>query len=174
MERLWAPWRMEYILGENKPEGCIFCSFARPSEDGRAERAREDLVLAVEEHAFVCLNRYPFTAGHTMVVPRRHVADPSELSDVENAALFGLVRRAVAATRAALRCEGLNVGMNLGKVAGAGIADHLHVHVVPRWGGDTNFMPVLADVRVMPQHLDETWQRLAPQFVSPDRAKGTP
>lgn len=160
MDRLWAPWRMEYILGENKPEGCIFCTYP-----GRAhERAREDLVLAVEEHAFVCLNRYPFTPGHLMVIPRRHVSDPSELSEAEHDALFRLVRRAIVATRAAVRCQGLNVGMNLGTVAGAGIADHVHVHVVPRWGGDTNFMPVLADVRVMPQHLDDAWARLAPHF----------
>jgi ATP adenylyltransferase len=128
MERLWAPWRMEYILGEDKPDGCIFCTFpARASS-----RGREDLVLAVEEHAFVCLNRYPFTAAHLMVVPRRHVSDLSELSDVEASALFALVRRSVAKLSAATHCEGLNVGMNLGKAAGAGIADHLHVHVVPR------------------------------------------
>lgn len=155
---------MQYVLGENKPDGCIFCAFpARIQTCGR-----EDLVLRVEEHAFACLNRYPFTPGHLMVIARRHVSDLADLSEPEADALFALVRRSVAAVRAATRCEGLNVGINLGTAAGAGIADHLHVHVVPRWGGDTNFMPVVADLRVMPQYLDQAWERLAPYFVVSD------
>lgn len=166
MDRLWAPWRMPYLLGEHKPAGCIFC--ALPARDC----ARADLVLRVEDHAFACLNRYPFTPGHLMVIARRHVADLSELSDAEASALFALVRNSVAAVRAATRCEGVNVGMNLGAAAGAGIADHLHVHVVPRWGGDTNFMPVVADLRVMPEYLDQAWERLAPHFVALGPGKG--
>jgi ATP adenylyltransferase len=157
---LWAPWRMEYILGLGKTAGCFFCENAR---DAGAFRA--NLVLLVQPHAFVCLNRYPFAASHLLVAPRRHVADPSELDEDEYGALMTLLRDTVVRLRRATSCEGLNVGFNLGKVAGAGVADHLHGHVVPRWNGDTNFMPVLADVRVMPEHLDETWQRLLSAFA---------
>lgn len=149
---------MDYILGPKGGE-CIFCAFP--------ERAthREDLVLTVTPHAFVVLNRYPFAAGHLLVVPRRHVADLAELTDEASDALFRLLRTSVARLRDAARPDGVNVGFNLGKAAGAGIAEHLHAHVVPRWDGDTNFMPVLGDVRVMPEHLDATWQRLAPHFA---------
>ena len=157
-EPLWAPWRMDYILGPKGGE-CIFCAF--PARDAH----REDLVLTVTAHAFVVLNRYPFAAGHLLVVPRRHVADLGDLSDEEADAFFRLLRFSVARLREATHPDGVNVGFNLGKAAGAGLAEHLHAHVVPRWDGDTNFMPVLADVRVMPEHLDATWQRLAPHFV---------
>jgi len=149
---------MDYLLGPKGGE-CIFCAF--PARDTH----REDLVLTVTPHAFVVLNRYPFTAGHLLVVPRRHVADLAELTGEEADALFGLVRLTVARLREAMSPHGFNVGFNLGKAAGAGIAEHLHAHVVPRWDGDTNFMPVLADVRVMPEHLDATWQRLSPHFA---------
>ena len=157
---IWAPWRMEYIEGA-KGGACIFCDFARrpPSE------LRENLVLLVQPHALVCLNRYPFASSHLLVTPRRHVADLSELSDDEYAALTQLLRASAARVRAATGAEGLNIGFNLGKAAGAGIADHLHAHIVPRWAGDTNFMPVLADVRVMPEYLSATWARLAPYFA---------
>ena len=160
-DRLWAPWRMEYILGD-KSGTCIFCGFAALAKDRAAWR--ESLVLAVEEHALVCLNRYPFAAGHLMVVPRRHVSDFADLPDVEYDALMRLVRGTLAKLRDAVHPEGVNIGFNLGKVAGAGIAEHLHAHLVPRWNGDTNFMPVIADVRAMPEYLDATWQRLAPHF----------
>lgn len=158
--RIWAPWRMEYILG---PKGgpCIFCEFGAC---GR-EAWRERLVLAVQPHALVCMNRYPFGSGHLLVTPRRHVADFAELEAAEWAALTELVRQTAARLREALGPEGMNVGFNLGKAAGAGIADHLHAHLVPRWGGDTNFMPVLADVRVMPEYLDEAYVKLAPHFA---------
>ena len=149
---------MEYILGPKAGEGCIFCEF--PERD----RHREDLVLAVTREAFICLNRYPFAAGHLLVIPRRHASDLGELGEEESDALFRLVRTTVARVKKAVSPQGVNVGMNLGKAAGAGIAEHLHVHVVPRWDGDTNFMPVLSDVRVMPEHLDATWARFAPFF----------
>jgi len=160
METLWAPWRMEYILAPKGAGGCIFCAF--PSRDTH----REDLVLAVRERAFVCLNRYPFTAGHLLVVPRTHVADLSSLENAEYADFCGLLRDAASVLRAHIKCDGMNIGMNLARAAGAGIDDHLHAHVVPRFGGDTNFMPVIADVRVMPEYLDETWKRLRPHFES--------
>lgn len=149
---------MDYILGPTAGE-CVFCAF--PARDDH----RKDLVLAVGAHAFVVLNRYPFAAGHLLVVPRRHVADLGDLPDEEADALFRLLRSSVSRLRDATSPHGVNVGFNLGKAAGAGIAAHLHAHVVPRWDGDTNFMPVLADVRVMPEHLDATWQRLAPHFT---------
>jgi len=157
--RLWAPWRMEYVAGPRAP-GCIFCEFAAAPR----ERWRELLVLRVEEHALLVLNRYPFVSSHLLVAPKRHVAQLDELPAVEYDAAMHLVRDAAAKLRGAIGAEAFNVGFNLGRAAGAGIAEHLHAHVVPRWGGDTNFMPVLADVRVMPEYLDATWAKLAPVF----------
>ena len=160
---LWAPWRMKYVLStarEKAEPGCFLCDHANDEA-----KFRENLVLVVQPHAFVCLNRYPFTPSHLLVSPRRHVADFSELSDEEYSALTTLLRDSVARVRRALSCHGANVGFNLGKAAGAGVADHLHGHIVPRWQGDTNFMPVLADIRVMPECLDDAWQRLHPAFA---------
>jgi ATP adenylyltransferase len=151
---------MEYILGHTKGQGCFLCE--HPKDEAHF---RENLVLVVQEHAFVCLNRYPFTTSHLLVAPKRHVADPTELEAAEYNALMELLRESIARLRRVVKCEGINVGFNLGKVAGAGVADHLHGHVVPRWNGDTNFMPVIADVRVMPEYLDEAYQRLAPAFL---------
>jgi ATP adenylyltransferase len=165
-ERIWAPWRMEYILGP-KSGPCIFCEFpARP-----VERYREDLVLVVQAHAYVCLNRYPFTAGHVLVCPRRHASEMTELPPEEYAAFMELVRATVTCLRVAMQPDGFNVGINLGKASGAGIADHLHAHIVPRWVGDQNFMPVVGDTRVMPEHLDATWLRLRPAFDALTGAK---
>jgi ATP adenylyltransferase len=161
MELLWAPWRMAYILGDGPQEGaCIFCAY--PAD---AERHRERLVLAVTDHALVMLNKFPYNSGHLMVAPRRHVADPGDLPDDEYQALGELVRRAVRSVRAVLHPEGLNVGMNLGRAAGAGIDQHCHWHVVPRWNGDTNFMPVIGEVKVMAEHLTATYDRLRPAFA---------
>lgn len=157
---IWAPWRMKYITGEDKTPGCFFCE--HPKDPARF---RENLVLVAQPHAFVCLNRYPFTTSHLLVAPRKHVADPSELEEGEYDALMRLVRESVVRLRRAVSCEAMNVGFNLGKAAGAGVADHLHGHLVPRWTGDSNFMPVLADVRVMPEYLDEAWQRLNAAFA---------
>jgi len=157
---MWAPWRMEYILADTSAGGCLFCDLrATPRAAWR-----EKLVLAVDEYVLVCLNRYPFAAGHLLVVPRRHAGDFAGLEAAEYDALMRALRTTLARLREAMRPEGVNLGFNLGKVAGAGIAEHLHAHLVPRWGGDTNFMPVLADVRVMPEYLDATWERLAPHF----------
>jgi ATP adenylyltransferase len=157
---LWAPWRMKYIQGEEKGARCFMC-------EGPEDPAtfRERLVLVAQPHAFVCLNKYPFTTSHLLVVPRRHVADPTDLTDEEYDALMRLVRDSLVRLRRAVSCEAINVGFNLGKAAGAGHADHLHGHVVPRWNGDTNFMPVLTDVRVMPEYLDDAWQRLNAAFA---------
>ncbi len=157
---MWAPWRIEYIVGPKASGGCVFCAYA----DHGMSNAQDDLVLCATEHAFVVLNRYPFAAGHLLVVPRRHLADPSELEAAEHEALFRLTTEACGRLKRAVKADALNVGMNLGASAGAGIAEHLHVHIVPRWPGDTNFMPVLADVRVMPQALEATWRHLRPHF----------
>jgi len=151
---------MKYITGEDKESGCFFCEHAKDPT-----KFRERLVLVAQEHAFVCLNKYPFTTSHLLVAPRRHIADPSELDDVEYDALMRLVRETIARLRSTVKCDGMNVGFNLGKAAGAGVADHLHGHVVPRWLGDANFMPVIADVRVMPEYLDDAWQRLNTTFA---------
>jgi ATP adenylyltransferase len=159
-ERLWAPWRMEYL--EAPKEGpCVFCEMAAAP----ARTYRERLVLVATEHALVCLNRYPFAAAHLLVVPRLHVADLAVFPGEAYDAWMRLSRDAVARLSAATRPEGVNLGLNLGRAAGAGIADHLHTHVVPRWSGDSNFMPVIADTRIMPEYLDQSWQRLMPFFA---------
>lgn len=158
---LWAPWRMEFIAAE-KPKGCIFCEFpAAPEADDR-----RNLVVHRGVHAFVILNRYPYNSGHLMVVPRRHGADLGALPAAEYGDLMEEVRRAAAVLQATYRCEGINVGMNLGKAAGAGIVDHLHWHLVPRWVGDNNFMPVLGDIRVMVDHLDTTWEKVRAGYAA--------
>ncbi|WP_420804507.1 HIT family protein [Actinomadura atramentaria] len=154
-QRLWTPHRLAYIKGEGRPsgadagEGCPFCEIpAMSDEDG--------LVVSRGRTVYAVLNLYPYNSGHLMVVPYRHVADYAELDADEYTELAVLTRRALAALRKASGAQGFNVGMNLGHVAGAGIAAHLHQHVVPRWGGDTNFMPVVGHTRVLPQLLRET------------------
>jgi ATP adenylyltransferase len=162
--QIWAPWRMPYILKTVTPEksgGCFFCDDIA----GAVASYRENLVVVVQEHAFVCLNRYPFQAGHLLVAPRRHVGDLTDLTDVEYGALMTLLRETARRLRAAVSCPAMNIGFNLGVYAGAGVADHVHGHIVPRWAGDTSFMPVLADVRVMPEYLDQTWARLYEAFA---------
>jgi ATP adenylyltransferase len=161
---------MEYIL--SKKEGaCIFCTHAEADETVFAQ----EHVLVATDHALVLLNKYPFAAGHLLVIPRRHAGELETLSDVEYDALFRLTRDASTRLRRAVSAHGLNVGLNLGKSAGGSIGEHLHVHIVPRWDGDTNFMPVLADVRVMPQHLHTTFRHLYPFFLDiPGRRAKTP
>jgi len=146
---LWAPWRIEYILSDKDAE-CIFCAAAR----GEERHAR--WIVDRGERCFTILNTFPYAPGHLMVAPVRHVGELEELDDEEAAEILALTRRAVGALQTAMSPHGFNVGLNLGEVAGAGIADHLHLHVVPRWQGDNNFMPVLADTRVMPQALQAT------------------
>ena len=156
-ENLWAPWRMEYIRA---PKGgvCVFCEALAAGDD------RERLVLHRGARVFAILNRYPYTAGHLMVVPRRHVGALEDLSADEAGELWAVAVHAKRALDAAFRPDGYNLGLNLGPAAGAGVKDHLHLHVVPRWGGDTNFMPVLGEVHVISQHLDEIYESLVPGF----------
>jgi ATP adenylyltransferase len=160
MDHLWSPWRMEYIrANKGEPEdggGCVFCDLPHTEEAAR--------ILARGELAYVVLNKFPYNPGHLLVVPWRHVGDVEELTDQESAELQALLRRSVRALREESEPHGFNIGMNLGGVAGAGIPDHLHWHVVPRWSGDTNFMPVVGGTRVLPELLAETAAHLAPRF----------
>jgi ATP adenylyltransferase len=153
MKVLWAPWRMVYVGGAAPPAGCIFCP--GPDTDRRAA-----LILWEGPQALVMLNKYPYASGHLLVAPRQHTGDPTAMSPADFAALGQVLQRAVRLIGEEYHPEALNVGMNLGRSAGAGIVDHLHWHVVPRWKGDTNFMPVLADLRVLPEHMETTYDRL--------------
>ncbi len=164
MDRLWAPWRMAYILsGAELSEECIFCAFpAQPA------RWREHLVLAVGRHSFVMMNKYPYNNGHLMVIPRRHVGDPGDLPAEEYAATGEMLRAATRILGEAVKAQGFNIGMNLGRVAGAGIENHCHWHIVPRWHGDTNYMPVVGEVKVMSQHLEDGYDTLRPLFAPLD------
>jgi ATP adenylyltransferase len=149
-ERLWAPWRLEYIKGP-KDDECIFC-------------VRRDWVVAEGEHCFVMLNAYPYTNGHVMVSPYEHVDSMERLSPDVLTELMTLTQRSMAAIRAAYGPDGFNLGLNQGKVAGAGVEHHVHLHVVPRWAGDTNFMPVTGGVRVLPQSLEDSFKALSAAF----------
>ena len=151
---------MEFIEGA-KPEGCIFCDF--PRETG-AEADRRNLLLVRTAHSFAMLNRFPYNSGHLMVIPLRHTADFAGLSAEESQDLHRLLQTSVDVVKEAYRPDGFNLGMNLGRSAGAGIVDHLHYHVVPRWIGDTNFMTVTGETRVMPEELSVTWDRLRAAF----------
>jgi len=157
MERLWAPWRLEYIIAD-KTEGCVFCVFPSRQND------RENRILHRGEHAFVIMNAFPYSNGHLLIAPYRHTADLAELTDEESLDMMRLVRKSIRALQEAFRPDGINVGVNQGTAAGAGIADHVHMHIVPRWNGDTNFMPVFADVKVIPEALEVTYDKLKPIF----------
>ena len=151
---LWAPWRMEYIGQSGDDSGCVFCLAAAASDE-------DGLVVHRGERAFVLLNKYPYTSGHLMAASYRHVGELADLEDDEVLELHRLAERGMAALAEVYAPQGYNLGWNLGRIAGAGILDHVHLHVVPRWAGDTNFMPVLADVKVLPEHIAETRRRLA-------------
>jgi ATP adenylyltransferase len=160
MEHLWSPWRMEYIqANKDEPEdsGCVLCRIRDGEESER--------VLARSNAGYVVLNKYPYNPGHMMVVASRHVGDLEDFDDAESLDLQRLLRRTVEALRKEMAPHGFNIGLNLGRIAGAGLPDHLHWHVVPRWSGDTNFMPVIGQTRVMPELLAETARRLAPRFA---------
>jgi ATP adenylyltransferase len=151
---LWAPWRLEYIQQADEQPGCVFCAALESGDD-------EELLVRSGERAFVLLNRFPYASGHLMVAPKRHVGDLGELEDEEVLELHRLTSQGLGALAETFAPQGYNLGWNLGRVAGAGVTDHVHLHVVPRWAGDTNFMPVLADVKVLPEHLAETRRKLA-------------
>jgi ATP adenylyltransferase len=160
--RIWAPWRLKYVKGASgdDPDGCIFCDF--PAEG--PERDRDNLIVHRGERAFVILNKFPYTNGHLMVAPYEHIGGLQDLDAATVAELMALAQRGIAILEEAYGPQGYNAGFNQGRVAGAGVEHHIHMHVVPRWGGDTNFMPVLADTRVMPQSLEESYEALAGRF----------
>jgi len=160
MDRMWAPWRMAYILSEaeEKEKGCIFCTF--PAEDND----HKNLIIHRSKYCFVILNKYPYNNAHIMVVPYSHVSDILELNDEELLDIQKTIQKSVKVLRNEVKPHAMNIGMNLGRLAGAGIDEHLHYHIVPRWDGDTNFMPVLTDTKVISESLEETWQRLSSGF----------
>ena len=157
MERIWAPWRMQFIRMK-KSSGCFLCE--NPGQDQDAQ----NYILYRGSKNFVILNSYPYNPGHLMVAPYRHVAFLEDLTEEERNEHFKIVNQCVGALREEVKPEGFNIGMNLGKSSGAGIADHIHTHIVPRWQGDTNFIPVLTDTKVLPEALAETYDRLKGRF----------
>jgi len=157
MENIWAPWRIQYILGE-KPEGCILCD--KPTEN----KDIENYILYRTKHNFIMLNSYPYNPGHLLIAPYRHIANPEELTEEERNEHFELISRSLGVLKKTFDPGGFNIGANIGKVAGAGIEDHFHSHIVPRWQGDTNYIPVLADLRIIPQALADTYRMLQGQF----------
>ena len=157
MKQLWAPWRIEYILGP-KPDACVFCLPESRDED------EERLVLHRVKRAFVIMNRYPYNNGHLLVCPFRHVSELTDLESAESHEIMDLVQRCSGILKQHFNCEGINVGLNLGKAAGAGIGEHLHFHLVPRWNGDSSFIAVMDDVRTVPQHIREIYAALRACF----------
>ena len=157
MKHIWAPWRIEYIQRE-KAEGCILCD--KPSQSSDAQ----NYILYRGDKNFIIMNTYPYNPGHLMIAPYRHIANLEQLTDEELHEHFEIVSRSIKILRQVFNPGGFNIGINMGKVAGAGIDDHFHTHIVPRWQGDTNFMPVISDVRVLPEALAETYEKLKDKF----------
>lgn len=161
VKRIWSPWRMRYVgSGPRKGGGCIFCDKATAP----VEQDRANYVLHRGEHGLVILNLYPYNNGHFMVAPYAHVPSLEQLDAATLAGLMLLVNQGIGALRQAMHADGFNIGVNLGAAAGAGITDHVHIHVVPRWVGDTNFMPVFSETKVIPELLDGTYDKLKPLF----------
>jgi ATP adenylyltransferase len=157
MRHIWSPWRRKYIEGSGPVKGCIFC-------DAHKRKDEEMLVVHRNGGVLVMLNRYPYTGGHLMVAPRQHMGTIEKLPDETLLEILVAARRAMAALRAVYAPPAFNLGINIGEAAGAGVADHVHLHIVPRWPGDTNFMTVLSDTRVLPEALEDTWNRLREAF----------
>jgi len=158
MEILWAPWRMEYVGAGHEKGECIFC----PGND--RSRDEERLILYLGDRGVILMNRFPYINGHLLVAPVRHVSALDVLTDEEKLDLITMVEKAVGVLRKAMNPGGFNVGLNLGRIAGAGVEDHIHFHVVPRWSGDTNYMTVVGEVRVIPEHIRATYKKLLPLF----------
>ena len=161
MRNLYAPWRMAYIGAPQEP-GCLFCRAFEASPDDD----RQNLVVCREPQALAMMNKFPYNNGHLMVAPRAHEGSLTGLGDDQLLALMRLTRRSIRALEGVMSPEAFNVGVNIGRPAGAGIPDHVHVHVVPRWNGDTNFMPVLGEVKVINEHLEATWEKLSRSFAA--------
>jgi ATP adenylyltransferase len=158
VDRLWSPWRSEYVTGTKEDEGCFLCAHVESTDD------EANGVLWRGETVFVVLNKFPYNPGHLMVAPNRHVGELDGATPDELHELIEATQRSVAILRAAMNAHGFNAGMNLGAIGGAGVPDHLHQHVLPRWGGDTNFMPSIAETKVLPELLSDTYAKLRPHF----------
>ena len=165
MKRLWAPWRMEYILDDNKLDSCLFCDVSK-KEKNRVNKTKDkkNLILHRSKKCFVMLNKYPYNSGHLMVIPYFHTSSFEGLDDDVLFDLIKNVERSTGLLKQVLNPDGFNMGLNLGKVAGAGMESHMHIHVVPRWTGDTDSMPIIAETRVMPEHLMKTYNKLVKVF----------
>lgn len=156
MDNLWSPWRMKYISGDSNPAGeCVFCSAPKIQDSPK------NLVVHRGEKAYAILNRYPYTTGHLMIVPFLHVPSIEDLTPATRAELMELVSQALGVLREVYHTDGFNVGINMGSAAGAGITEHAHIHIVPRWGGDTNFMSTIGETRVLPEELEESFKRIS-------------
>ena len=158
MNHIWSPWRMKYIEKTEKEEGCVFCS-AQTEEDGAA-----NLIAFRGQRAFVILNLYPYTSGHLMVIPFEHVATLEELDQATRAEMMELTSRCTTVLKTIYKPHGFNIGVNIGEAAGAGVAGHVHIHIVPRWKGDTNFMSSVGGTRVLPEALEVTYERVKEEF----------
>ena len=161
MDKIYAPWRYKYIkeaISNNSDDGCLFCEAVKKQND------KENLILYRGEQVYVMINKYPYNNGHLMVIPYRHVPDIDKLNDEENLEAMKFLGYSIKVLKDKFSAEGFNIGINIGRIAGAGIAGHIHFHIVPRWSGDTNFMPVLADTKVISQGLEESWDMLKSGF----------
>ena len=157
MNKLWAPWRMDYIRTP-KEDGCVFCKKHQSTKD------RENLLLFRGEESFVLMNLYPYSNGHLMISPYKHTSNTNDISEIGNQEIMSLTNKSMEIIKNIMGADGFNIGANLGKAAGAGIEEHLHFHIVPRWIGDTNFMPVVGNTKVIVEGLQETWDSMKPQF----------
>jgi len=156
MKRLWAPWRMEYILDDEKHGSCLFCDISK----GNRNKDKKNLILYRGKYCFIVLNRYPYNSGHMMVVPYFHTPTFEGLSDEMLFEFIKTIDKSVGILKKVLKPDGFNMGLNFGKVAGAGMEQHMHFHIVPRWTGDTDSMPIISETRVMPEHLKKTYNKL--------------
>jgi ATP adenylyltransferase len=163
MDFLFTPWRYAYISGANDPVGCLFCGLIQPKND-QSKDDEKSLIVHRAKYCFVMLNAFPYTSGHTMVVPYEHVDELTKLSQSAAAEMMALTQRLESIMRELYRPDGLNLGMNLGKAAGAGVAGHIHMHILPRWFGDVNFMSSIGETRVLPEDLQTTYQKLRSKF----------
>jgi ATP adenylyltransferase len=164
MKRLWAPWRIEYILDEKKHNVCLFCDISRKTGKNRNDD-KKNLIIYRGKYCFVMLNKYPYNNGHLMVVPFYHTSSFEGLSDEVLFEMIKTVKRSVDILKKAMNPDGFNLGLNFGKVAGAGMESHMHLHIVPRWTGDTDSMPIIAETRVMPEHIQKTYNKIKKFFI---------